>query len=112
MRLTLRPKLRLRTKLALLLWGVVALAAALATWAAHALNNGFVAWLLVVGVAALPILGLAARVMRPISQMLRALAGTVASYREGDFSLSLVADRDDELGELMTAHNELAAGPR
>jgi two-component system nitrogen regulation sensor histidine kinase NtrY len=44
--------------------------------------------------------------------LLRALAGTVASYREGDFSLSLVADRDDELGELMTAHNELAAALR
>jgi len=44
--------------------------------------------------------------------MLRALSGTVASYREGDFSLSLVADRDDELGELMTAHNELAAALR
>ena len=44
--------------------------------------------------------------------MLRALAGTVASYREGDFSLSLVADRDDELGELMTAHNELASALR
>jgi len=50
--------------------------------------------------------------MRPIGQLLRALASTVASYREGDFSLSLVADRDDELGELMTAHNELAAALR
>jgi nitrogen fixation/metabolism regulation signal transduction histidine kinase len=56
--------------------------------------------------------GLAARVMRPIAQMLRALAGTVASYREGDFSLSLVADRNDELGELMMAHNELSAALR
>jgi nitrogen fixation/metabolism regulation signal transduction histidine kinase len=36
----------------------------------------------------------------------------VASYREGDFSLSLVADRDDELGELIAAHNELAAALR
>ncbi len=70
------------------------------------------AWLLVVGAAVIPILWLAARVMRPIAQLLRALAGTVASYREGDFSLSLVADRDDELGELMTAHNELAAALR
>src|SRR5258708_18765494 len=70
------------------------------------------AWLLVVGAAVIPILWLAARVMRPIAQLLRALAGTVASYREGDFSLSLVAGRDDELGELMTAHNELAPALR
>jgi len=55
---------------------------------------------------------LAARIMRPITQLLRALAGTVASYREGDFSLSLVADRTDELGALMTAHNELAEALR
>jgi nitrogen fixation/metabolism regulation signal transduction histidine kinase len=50
--------------------------------------------------------------MRPIEQMLRALSSTVASYREGDFSLSLVADRDDELGELIAVHNELAAALR
>ncbi len=63
-------------------------------------------------VSLLPLLWLSSRIMRPIGQMLRALSGTVASYREGDFSLSLVADRDDELGELMTAHNELAAALR
>jgi nitrogen fixation/metabolism regulation signal transduction histidine kinase len=65
-----------------------------------------------VAAAAVPIVWLAARVMRPIGQLLRALASTVASYQEGDFSLSLVADRDDELGELMTAHNELASALR
>jgi two-component system nitrogen regulation sensor histidine kinase NtrY len=50
--------------------------------------------------------------MRPVKQLLRALSGTVASYKEGDFSLSLAADRDDELGELMVAHNELAGALR
>src|ERR1700692_2382439 len=50
--------------------------------------------------------------MQPIGQMLRALSSTVASYREGDFSLSLVVNRGDELGELMTAHNELSAALR
>jgi nitrogen fixation/metabolism regulation signal transduction histidine kinase len=112
MSLNRRPTLSLKGKLALLLLVVVALAAALGAWAAHALNNVLLAWLLVVGAAVLPVLWLAARVMRPIGQMLRALAGTVASYREGDFSLSLVVDRDDELGELMTAHNELSAALR
>jgi nitrogen fixation/metabolism regulation signal transduction histidine kinase len=107
-----KPKLSLMGKLALLLWVVVALAAALGAGVAHVLDNLFLAWLLVVGAAVFPVLWLAARVMRPIAQMLRALAGTVASYREGDFSLSLVADRDDELGELMTAHNELSAALR
>jgi nitrogen fixation/metabolism regulation signal transduction histidine kinase len=102
----------LRVKLTLLLLALVIVAAGLSAWTAHVLNNALLAWLLVVGVAILPMGWLAARVMRPIAQMLRALAGTVASYREGDFSLSLVADRDDELGELMTAHNELSAALR
>jgi two-component system nitrogen regulation sensor histidine kinase NtrY len=107
-----RMKLRLKAKLALLLLAIVALTAAAGAWAAHVLDDVLLAWLLVVGAATIPILWLATRVMRPIAQMLRALAGTVASYREGDFSLSLVADRNDELGELMTAHNELAAALR
>jgi two-component system, NtrC family, nitrogen regulation sensor histidine kinase NtrY len=102
----------LRAKLTLLLFALVTLVAALSAWMAQILNNGWLAWVLVVAAAALPIVWLAARVMRPIAQMLRALAGTVASYREGDFSLSLVADRDDELGELMTAHNDLSAALR
>jgi len=102
----------LRVKLTLLLLVLVIVVAGLSAWAAHLLNNALLAWLLVVGAAILPMGWLAARVMRPIAQMLRALAGIVASYREGDFSLSLVADRDDELGELMTAHNELSAGLR
>jgi nitrogen fixation/metabolism regulation signal transduction histidine kinase len=59
-----------------------------------------------------PTLWWAARVLRPIQKLLRGLAGTVASYREGDFSVSLIADRRDELGDLMTAHNELAAALR
>jgi two-component system, NtrC family, nitrogen regulation sensor histidine kinase NtrY len=102
----------LKGKLALLLFLIVCAAAALTAWLSQWLGSVLLSWLLTIGVAALPILWLAARVMRPIQQMLRALAGTVASYREGDFSLSLVADRDDELGELMTAHNELAAALR
>jgi nitrogen fixation/metabolism regulation signal transduction histidine kinase len=102
----------LRPKLALLLLTLVIVVAGLSAGAAHLLNNVWSAWWVVVGAAVLPVVWLAARVTRPIAQMLRALAGTVASYREGDFSLSLVADRSDELGELMTAHNELSAALR
>jgi two-component system nitrogen regulation sensor histidine kinase NtrY len=102
----------LRIKLALLLIIVVAVTAMLSAWAVHWFGSGMLSWIVVVGGSLLPLLWLASRVMRPIQQMLRALSGTVASYREGDFSLSLVADRDDELGELMTAHNELAAALR
>jgi two-component system nitrogen regulation sensor histidine kinase NtrY len=102
----------LKGKLALLLFLIVAAAAAVSAWASQWLDSPLLGWLLIVGAAAVPIWWLSSFVMRPIQQMLRALSGTVASYREGDFSLSLVADRDDELGELMTAHNELAAALR
>ena len=50
---------------------------------------------------------LADRVMNPLSRLLRALEGAVASYRDGDFSFSIAARRNDELGELIRMHNAL-----
>ncbi|MDE1894148.1 MAG: HAMP domain-containing protein [Pseudomonadota bacterium] len=50
---------------------------------------------------------LAARAMAPVSRLLRALEGAVASYRDGDFSFSIAIDRRDELGELIRMHNAL-----
>ncbi|MGO9935398.1 MAG: sensor histidine kinase [Steroidobacteraceae bacterium] len=102
----------LKAKLALLLFSIVVVIAAASAWLAHALDSALLGGLLIIAAALFPVLWLASRVMRPIQQLLRALSGTVASYREGDFSLSLVADSDDELGELITAHNELAAALR
>ena len=102
----------LKGKLALLLLFVVGITAWLTIVVARGIDDALLSWLIIVGVALLPLLWLASRVLRPIEQLLRALTNTVASYREGDFSLSLVADRDDELGELMTAHNALAAALR
>ena len=59
-----------------------------------------------------PALWLARRVLQPARRLLRAMSGAIASYRDGDFSLSLVVDRDDELGELLVAHNELGRALR
>jgi len=47
------------------------------------------------------------RQFRPMLSLFRALAGTVGSYRDGDFSFSLRWPRHDEVGELVDAHNEL-----
>jgi two-component system nitrogen regulation sensor histidine kinase NtrY len=102
----------LKGKLALLLLLVVGVTAWLTILIVRGIDDALLSWLIIVGAALLPLLWLASRIMRPIEQLLRALANTVASYREGDFSLSLVADRDDELGELMTAHNDLASALR
>lgn len=45
--------------------------------------------------------------LSPVMAMFRALAGTVTSYRDGDFAFSLAWKKNDELGDLVTAHNEL-----
>jgi two-component system, NtrC family, nitrogen regulation sensor histidine kinase NtrY len=56
----------------------------------------------------LPAVYLAMRaLLAPMAAMFRALAGTVTSYRDGDYAFSLAWRRDDELGELVAAHNAL-----
>jgi len=45
--------------------------------------------------------------VRPILSLFRALEGTVASYRDGDFSFSLHWPQNDELADLIDAHNAL-----
>jgi nitrogen fixation/metabolism regulation signal transduction histidine kinase len=49
------------------------------------------------------------RVLAPVKAMFRALAGTVTSYRDGDFAFSLAWKRADEVGELVDAHNALGS---
>jgi nitrogen fixation/metabolism regulation signal transduction histidine kinase len=104
--------LSLHGKLSLLILAVAAVAAALSAWLSTWLASPALGWALAMTGVLSPTLWWAARVLRPIQKLLRGLAGTVASYREGDFSVSLIADRRDELGDLMTAHNELAAALR
>lgn len=66
--------------------------------------SGFIITLIVL----LPLsLWLGHLVMSPVNRMLRALEGAVASYRDGDFSFSIAADRRDELGDLIRMHNTL-----
>jgi nitrogen fixation/metabolism regulation signal transduction histidine kinase len=45
--------------------------------------------------------------IQPILSLFRALEGTVASYRDGDFSFSLHWPQNDELSDLIDAHNAL-----
>jgi len=43
----------------------------------------------------------------PILSLFRALEGTVASYKDGDFSFSLHWPQNDEVADLVAAHNAL-----
>jgi two-component system nitrogen regulation sensor histidine kinase NtrY len=105
-------KLSLEGKLTLLLLATVASAAALGAWAVNWLDSLLLGWALVLGVTIFPVLWVASAIVRPVRRLLRGLAGTVERYREGDFSVSLVVDRDDELGELAAVHNQLATALR
>ncbi|HEX7326725.1 MAG TPA: ATP-binding protein [Rhodanobacteraceae bacterium] len=97
----------LEGKLALLLVAaaVVAavLSAALTDWTGSTWFGAAVA----IGVCVVPLVWAAHASMEPIRRLLRALSGSVASYRDGDFSISLRTRRHDELGALIEAHNEL-----
>ena len=93
-------------RLTLLVVALVAAAIALALALAQTLSP--VAAGAVTAVVLVPIAVLAARwIATPMASMFRALAGTVTSYRDGDFAFSLAWPRDDELGELVAAHNAL-----
>jgi two-component system nitrogen regulation sensor histidine kinase NtrY len=45
--------------------------------------------------------------IQPILSLFRALGGTVASYRDGDYAFSLHWPHNDELADLIAAHNDL-----
>ena len=67
-----------------------------------------VAALCLAGLLPVAIITLRAQV-QPILSLFRALEGTVDSYRDGDFSFSLHWPHNDELSDLIAAHNRLGA---
>jgi nitrogen fixation/metabolism regulation signal transduction histidine kinase len=97
----------LEGRLAALLLGALSLGAILTATVCALTGWPAVAALAGVLLGLLPTIWLTRRAVAPIRRLLRALAGAVASYRDGDFSLSLTVDRNDELGQLVAAHNEL-----
>jgi nitrogen fixation/metabolism regulation signal transduction histidine kinase len=101
----------LRFKLGALFFVVAMGSAALGFWLPRSVQPLW-AWLLIACAALTAGSWLSGQLLRPIRQVLRALSATVTSYREGNFSQSLVIERSDELGELMMAHNDLAAALR
>lgn len=60
------------------------------------------------GIALLGSLVAARVTAAPVARLLRALENAVASFRDGDFSVSMHSDRGDELGDLARMHNQLA----
>lgn len=102
----------LEGKLAALLFAVATISAATAGVIAARWGTGWLAVMLAILILALPLVWLARLSIAPIRRLLRALSGSVASYRDGDYSLSLASRRGDELGELIAAHNALGQALR
>lgn len=102
----------LEGKLALLLYLALLCGAALGAVLTHWLASPLLGITLTVLLGLLPALWAARRSVGPVRRLLRALEGAVASYRDGDFSLSLAVGRHDELGALVAAHNELGQALR
>jgi nitrogen fixation/metabolism regulation signal transduction histidine kinase len=103
----LRQRLPLSLQFAAIALTYMALAVALAMLLSHWTRNP---WLAGGGVVAalLPLLIYhVRRAFAPMNSLFRALAGTVASYRDGDFAFGLSWQGGGDLGELVACHNRL-----
>ena len=68
----------------------------------------FVLACIVSGIAAVPmIMAIVRHQLRHILELFRAMAGTVISYKDRDFSFGLHWKYNDELADLVDAHNDL-----
>jgi nitrogen fixation/metabolism regulation signal transduction histidine kinase len=102
-----RIRFGLRARLWLLATAVAALSASLALLVQSLSGE---AWLArgagIVGGALVGAL-LLDRLAAPALSLFRALAGVVTAYRDGDFAFDIAWEHDDELRELVDAHNAL-----
>src|SRR5690606_12557014 len=99
-----RIPLRVAFTLTCLGW-IVAVAALTAWWSAWLPQ--WQAAVAAVTVLAVPMALQVRRLFVPMNALFRALAGTVASYRDGDYAFGLSWRGSGELGELVAAHNRL-----
>ena len=97
----------LEGKLAAALAAMLIAAAALAAGATYWLKSPWYGAGAAVLVLAIPAIVFARALARPVAALIRALSGSVVAFRDGDFSFSIGANRADEVGELVAAHNEL-----
>ncbi|HST27699.1 MAG TPA: ATP-binding protein [Rudaea sp.] len=102
----------LEGKLTGLLFATAAVAAVLGGAFGARWGDGTLAALVAIAILTVPLVLLARAAIRPIRRLLRALSGSVASYRDGDYSLSLASRRGDEIGALIKAHNALGQALR
>ena len=97
----------LEGKLAAALAAMLIAAAVIAAWATAWLKSPWYGAAAAVLALAIPAIFFARALAQPVATLIRALSGSVVAFRDGDFSFSIGANRGDEVGELVDAHNEL-----
>jgi len=103
-----QPRFSLVTRLSALVGTLLALAVIAALLLDHLLPARplLVLTICLLGLVPLAVITLRAQ-LQPVLSLFRALEGTVDSYRDGDFSCSLHWPHNDELRDLIAAHNNL-----
>jgi two-component system nitrogen regulation sensor histidine kinase NtrY len=113
---TLRHRLALALLVTALLGAV--LHAGVSAWLAPGSATGRTGWLMVSVLAAGALAGglaawsAAARLLRPLNRLARAIEGTAMSFRDGDFSTSMVVHGDDEVARIAHQLNALGQALR
>lgn len=106
----MRARFSLSGRMAILVAGILAGAAAIAAGVTR-LDLDLAAWqvfLLVLLLTLPPALWALDRFLRPVRDLLAALSDGIESFRDRDFSVRLAADRTDEVGQLAAAYNQAA----
>lgn len=85
----------------------LAVGAAAALWLSRYLSPPWLAVPIVLAALAPALFYHVGRLFAPMNSLFRALAGSVASYRDGDYSFSVNWQGHGELGELVASHNRL-----
>jgi nitrogen fixation/metabolism regulation signal transduction histidine kinase len=102
-----RKRLPLRLVFAGLALGYMLAAAALSVLLATWIANPWLAAAAAVAILAPLTWYHVRRAFGPMLALFRALEGTVAGYRDGDFAFGVAWDSNDELGALVASHNAL-----
>jgi two-component system nitrogen regulation sensor histidine kinase NtrY len=103
-----QPRFSLVTRLSALVGTLLVLAVLAALLLDHLLPARPLLVLAICLLALVPLAVITLRAqLQPVLSLFRALEGTVDSYRDGDFSCSLHWPHNDELRDLIAAHNNL-----
>src|SRR5690606_11279099 len=104
-----RPMVRrtLTLRLFLRMLPVLALAAALPWAFAYWINHGWMLAALSVAILLALMWWSLHRALAPLRALFRALAGSVNTYRDGEFNFGVHWESRDEVGDLVRAHSAL-----